>query len=115
MKRATPKTLAIAGATLLLLACLVLFLRWNARAAMPLGDVYTVAVAASADDADSNPFGGVNYRREYLNIPAWSRGFWRFALSVPAGSHIQSAYLRLRADARWSGTHTAHLKLLDEA
>ena len=72
-------------------------------------------IAASADDADSNAEGGVNIAKWSINLPYWSRGFWRFRVDIPAGSRIYNAYLKFRTDTYWRGAHTAHFKLLDEA
>ncbi len=47
----------------------------------------TVSVAASADDADSNAFSGVNAAKTYINLPSWSRGYWHFTVDVPPGQH----------------------------
>ena len=85
--------------------------------ATPTGDsptILTLSVQASADDADAYESGGFNYTNAYINLPSWSRGYWRFAINLPGGTQINYAYMRFRADSTWSGTHVAHLKLIDE-
>ena len=82
---------------------------------IPLRNSVTIAIAASADDADASSFGRVNYTRTYINLPSWSRGYWRFAVNIPVGSTVNTAILQVRGVSGWSGTHVAHLKLLDAA
>ena len=74
----------------------------------------TVSVVASADDADSNAFSGVDAAKTYINLPSWSRGYWRFTVDVPLGSTIDAASLQVYADSGWSGSHTALLRLIDQ-
>mgnify|MGYP005840811783 FL=1 len=99
------------------LGCLVLLLSLLASPLVPrvaAATTVTVSVAASADDADATT-ARVNYARTYVNLPSWSRGFWRFPLNIPKGSTIESAHLRFRTDSQWTGTHVANLRLIDDA
>jgi hypothetical protein len=74
-----------------------------------------IEVAAGADDADGNVFGEVDYSEPYITLSSSSRGYWRFPVNVPPWRKVDAAFLRVRAAANWSGIHTAHFKLLDDA
>lgn len=71
-------------------------------------------VSNFADDADS--YGTThNYSRYYINLPSWSRGYFRFPISLPAGSTITGAQLSVRTDSSIKGKAIARLSLIDSS
>lgn len=77
-------------------------------------DVQTVkiAVAGPLDDADANEE-GLDAEADDINVPSWSRGFFRFKVEIPQGATIRTAYLKVRTLSEWTGTATARIRVLN--
>jgi type IV pilus assembly protein PilY1 len=68
-------------------------------------------IAASADDMDCNAWNGTT-NGQYIHWPYGSDGrrtFLRWQLDIPAGSTINSAYVRVKANYNYSSSATVRL------